>query len=421
VAPAVGRADAPARPGAGRVLVPVLLILATLIAYADRQVIALLKPALDRILGWSAADYGTISASFQLAVAVGFLGAGWLVDRLGPRLSLGLGMAGWSLCAVLHALARSVPQFIVLRAGLGLFESVGTPAMMAAVSARFRPDERSRIVGILNAAPNLAAMLTPLLVSLIFPALGWRGTVAAIGATGFLCAAAWMLGPIPGRVPPAPKPDAAHLPDRTEKKSQGMLRRTAAFALCKLLCDPVWWFMLFWLPDLLHRRFGLGVTGLGLPIAAIYGCAGIGALLGGYLPHRLGRLSRGTAGGERGRRLVMGVAAACVLPIPLVLFTHSLTAAVALVGLALAAHQVFASCLFGFIAEQVPGSHVGRAASAGAFCGNLGGALMLHIVGGVIASGGLLSVFFYCAAAYLVAWCLFAMLAPLRLLTDGPR
>lgn len=404
--------DVPVVPTRARILVLALLVLVTLVGYADRQVIALLKPVLDRELGWTASDYATISSGFQLAVAIGFLGAGWLVDRFGPRMALGVGLVGWSLCAVLHAAARSVTQFLVLRTGLGLFESVGTPAMMAAVSTTFRAAERGRVIGFLNAAPNLAAMLTPLLVGLLFPLVGWTGTVAIIGGSGFLCALAWMLVPLR-----RPTPDRANTGPTAAARpvDRHMLARmTAAFALSKLLTDPVWWFMLFWLPDLLHRRFGLDVAHLGLPLAAAYACAAAGSLLGGFLPHRLAR------GGdpEPARRRVMAVAAACVLPVPLVLVCSSLATGVALVGLALAAHQAFAANLFGFASERVPAAHVGRVTSIGAFCGNLGGAIILRTAGG----SALLPVFGYCALAYLLAWCVFSLLAPLRRLrrADGP-
>jgi MFS transporter, ACS family, hexuronate transporter len=281
------------------------------------------------------------------------------------------------------------------------------------VASTFAARERGRVIGLLNAAPNLAAMLTPLVVSLLYPLVGWTGTVVIIGASGFACAAAWLLAPVrrpspalPDQAGPAPQADAPA--DR-----RLLVRMAAAFAGSKLLTDPVWWFMLFWLPDLLHRRWGLDTAHLGLPVAAVYACAGVGSLVGGFLPHRLARQADKP---ERARRAVMLVAAACVLPIPLLLFAPSLAAGVALAGLALGAHQVFASNLFGFVAERVPGSHVGRVSSAGAFCGNLGGALMLRLAGGAAGGGGhgLLPVFGYCALAYLAAWILFNALVPLR-------
>src|ERR1700712_2438749 len=161
-----------------RGLMLALLFVIVIIAYADRQVVALLKPALDRELGWSAADYGTITTCFQAAVAITLLVSGWFMDRVGLRAGLAIGLGGWSLSAVAHIAARSVGQFVVARVALGSFEALGNPAGVKAVAGFIPAGRRGLALGILNTAPNIAAILTPLLVSLLYVAAGWKGTVA---------------------------------------------------------------------------------------------------------------------------------------------------------------------------------------------------------------------------------------------------
>ena len=46
-------------------------------------------------------------------------------------------------------------------------------------------------------------------------------------------------------------------------------RETWAYALGKFLIDPVWWMLLFWLPDYFKKTFDLNVTTFGLVLAAI--------------------------------------------------------------------------------------------------------------------------------------------------------
>ncbi|MCQ8279147.1 MFS transporter [Acetobacteraceae bacterium KSS8] len=392
-----------------RVAVIVALVLATVVGYADRQVLALLKPVLDRQLGWSAAQYGAISATFQIAMAFGLLLAGWIVDRAGPRLALGAGLVGWSLFATAHALARTVPAFIVLRAGLGIFEAVGTPASMAAVTALFPRGLRGRVIGVLNAVPNAAAMLTPILVGLLFPWLGWTGTVAAIGVSGLVLAAFWFGLPLGGLQTGEPR----SVSPRTAAAPAAGWRPVAAFALGKTLTDPVWWFMLYWLPDLLHRRFGLDTAHLPLPLVAIYAAAAAGSLMAGLWP---ARLVRNGMEPEAARRRMQIIAAFAVMPLPLCLLpVAGLLATVALVGLALFGHQAFATSLFSFVSERIPAGRVGRVAGIGAFCGNAAGAAALwgasRLLGG---PGGLLPILLYAASAYAIAACVFALLVPVR-------
>lgn len=395
---------------ASSTLLMVLLFLISIIAYADRQVIALLKPELDKVFGWSAADYAAISSWSQLSIAVSLLLSGWIVDRLGVKTVLAAGLGGWSLATLLHAVVNTVRGFVIVRVALGVFEGVGTPATMKAVSTCFPPEARGRVIGVLNAAPNLAAMLTPVIVSLLFPIAGWRGTVVLIGASGLLCVLAWLLF---ARI--TPYASATHTPDTTTDPAPSLplWRRATGFALGKFLTDPVWWMLLFWLPDLLHRRFGLDAASSGLPLACAYAMAGCGSITGGHGPAILAR--KAGLQTETARRLIMLAAACCVLPLPYVLQTGNLALAVFLCGLTLAAHQVFATNLFGFATEWVPASRTGRITGLGAFCGNVGGALMLSLMGHFAAPGvSLLPVFAYGALAYLAAWVALSALAPPR-------
>ncbi|MCQ9156667.1 MFS transporter [Acidomonas methanolica] len=389
---------------AGRATV-VLLFLIAIVSYADRQILALLKPVLDRRFGWSPEDYGRIAAWSQAATAVSLLASGWVVDRLGVRFTLGAGLAGWSAMTMLHAWARTVAGFIAVRVGLGVFEGVGTPAMMKAVSTYIPPRRRAATLGLLNAAPNFAAMGTPLFVAAVFPALGWRGTIIAVGLAGFLCVIPWCLrrpeaNAFPEERAPACAPSP--LPAR---------RLVLGFALGKFITDPVWWFLLFWLPDLLHRRFGLGPAQMGLPVATAYLMAAAGSLAGGHAPRALAARRGGRP--EASRRIVMGVAALLVLPLPLSLVTDSLAVATLLCGLTLAAHQAFAANLFGFASEWISPKRIGRATGIGAFCGNVGGAVGLRLAGYAAGSAwGLAPVMIYGALAYGIAWLLFRLIAP---------
>ncbi|MBI4327501.1 MAG: MFS transporter, partial [Chloroflexi bacterium] len=63
-----------------------LLFFATTVNYIDRQIIGVLKPVLDKDLGWSEIDYSDIVLAFQLAYAVGYALGGRVMDRIGVRI-----------------------------------------------------------------------------------------------------------------------------------------------------------------------------------------------------------------------------------------------------------------------------------------------------------------------------------------------
>ena len=62
-----------------------LLLFATTINYVDRQVLGVLAPDLQKIIGWNEIQYGYIVTAFQAAYAIGLVSAGAVIDRLGTR------------------------------------------------------------------------------------------------------------------------------------------------------------------------------------------------------------------------------------------------------------------------------------------------------------------------------------------------
>jgi ACS family hexuronate transporter-like MFS transporter len=379
----------------------ILTFAVTMVGYADRQVLGLLKPVLDQRFGWTGADYGAMTTAFQIAIAVALLGAGWFMDRAGLRWGFATGLGGWSIVAILHAAARTVPQFIAARAALGVFEAVGTPAAMKAVATFFGPRERTLVIGIGNMAPNIAALLTPLIVSALYVRVGWQGTIVTLGAAGFVCLAFWLALPLERMANLSEEPLA--LPSATPKPP--VLRDRLAWSLAgaKFLTDQAWWFMLFWLPDFFHRRFHLDMRELGPPVATVYAMAALGSLSGGTLPALLAhaRLSRSTA-----LWVAMAIFAACVSPLVFILHVEGVWPSVCLVGLALAGHQGFATNIFGIAAAVVPASRVASVVGLGAFAGNCGGALSLYAAGRLLPIYGLQPSFYAAAAGYPLAWLL---------------
>src|SRR3712207_5898360 len=127
----------PGRTGYVRWIICGLLFLATVINYIDRTVLSVLEPELRRTIGWTDAQWGYIGASFMLAYAIGLLGAGWLMDRLGTRLGFTISLIVWSLAAAGHALARSATGFLIARFALGLGEAGNYPAAIKTIAEWF--------------------------------------------------------------------------------------------------------------------------------------------------------------------------------------------------------------------------------------------------------------------------------------------
>src|SRR6201996_3803736 len=157
------------------------LFFATTINYMDRQVIGILAPELQRIIGWNEIQYGNIITTFQFAYAIGLLLAGGVIDRVGTRIGYALSIGLWSLAAISHSLVSTVMGFEVVRFLLGLGESGNFPAALKTVAEWFPKKERSLATGIFNSGSNIGAILAPLIVPWITIHYGWHAAFLATG------------------------------------------------------------------------------------------------------------------------------------------------------------------------------------------------------------------------------------------------
>ena len=195
-----------------RSLLIALIFVGTALNYVDRQVLALLKPTLEAEFNWSDQDFAHLGSVFSLAAAGALIFVGWFVDRFGVRFAYGWAVAVWSLAGMAHAFAASVQQFVVARAVLAVAESVNTPAAVKA-SAQYLPlSQRSLGLGLVNTAPNIGAILTPLIIPPFALAFGWQAAFLVTGALGFIWLGFWVFGTkrlVPAVTPTKPRAPVA--------------------------------------------------------------------------------------------------------------------------------------------------------------------------------------------------------------------
>lgn len=404
-------ADAGGRASAsGRRLLIVLLFIAITLNYVDRQVLALLKPTLMARFRWTDSQYALLGQAFQYAAAASFLLSGWFVDRLGVRRALGVGVVVWSVAGVAHALAGTVRQFIVARIVLAAAETVGTPATVKASAVYLPLEERSFSLALGNAAPNVGQILTPLLIPPFALMFGWRAAFIATGALGAIWIVAWVLGtrnlkPLaPARAADDPRQGRASLADLLTD------RRSWAIIGAKPLSDAAWFFMLFWIPDFFNRVFHMSQATLGAPVAVIYTFAAFGALSAGVLFPSLVRRGWSINAARKGSMLLY---ACLIVPLPLALLAPDPWVASVVIGMALFAHQGFATNVFGLTADMIPSGRVATVIALGAVAGNVAGALMIQFAGWSLTQGhGYWPMFVVCSGGYLLALLWIQILQP---------
>jgi ACS family hexuronate transporter-like MFS transporter len=418
MSPATVGSDAASKVGHYRWVVCALVFFATTVNYIDRQVIGILAPTLQLEIGWTEVEYGYIVTAFQAAYAIGLLVVGRLLDVLGTRIGYALALAFWSVAAMAHALARTPFGFGAARFALGLGESGNFPAAIKTMAEWFPRRERALATGIFNAGTNVGAVIAPLAVPWIAVTYGWRWAFILTGAIGLLWLLFWLpMYDHPDRHPRVTPAELALIRSDPEDPAQRIPwlrllphRQTWAFAIGKFMTDPIWWFYLYWIPKFLHDKHGLSLLKLGPPLVAIYLIADIGSIGGGWLSSTM--LRRG-ASVNRARKLAMLVCALCVTPIVFASGVTSMWVAVALVGLAAAAHQGWSANLFTLASDLFPRSAVASVVGLGGMAGAIGGMLIATAAGWVLQLTGSYHLLFIVAGSvYLIALLVVHVLVP---------
>jgi ACS family hexuronate transporter-like MFS transporter len=411
-----------------------LVFFATTINYLDRQVISLLKDDyLEPLFGWRETDYANIVIIFQITYAMGMVGAGAIIDRVGTKLGYAFSLTVWSLASIGHAFATSTFGFMIARGVLGVSEAGNFPAAIKTVAEWFPKKERALAAGIFNSGTNVGAILAPLTVPFIAGTLGWEWAFIITGAIGLIWLLFWWLfyesphkhkkiSPVEFEYIHSDKTEesaSAGEPVKTKWIKLLTIRQTWAFALLKFFTDPIWWFILFWLPSFLNKQYGMTKMDLAFPIAVVYSMAMLGSIAGGWLSGYF--INRGWPV-YKARRTALLIFALCALPMLAAqwLGTYNYWYAVWVIGLAASAHQAWSANIFTTVSDMFPKKAIASVVGIGGMIGAVGGIIMARTAGllldhfkalGKIETGYYI-MFIICALAYIIAWVLFSILVP---------
>lgn len=411
-----------------------LIFFATTINYLDRQVISLLKDDyLEPLFKWSESDYANIVVIFSICYAIGMLGVGWIIDKVGTKIGYALSLFVWSLAAIFHAGARSTLGFMFARGALGVSEAGNFPAAIKTVAEWFPKKERALATGLFNSGSNVGAIIAPLTVPLIALTWGWQWAFIITGGIGLLWLLFWFIVyEIPSKHKKLSKSELEYINSDKESiednnKPQEKVswfklltfRQTWAYFIGKFLTDPVWWFYLFWLPSFLNKEYGMTKTDLALPIAVVYTMTTFGSIFGGWLS---GNFMKKGWPVYKARMTAMLIFALCVVPVVFAQYLGQFSHwyAILIVGLAASAHQAWSANIFTTASDMFPRKAVASITGIGGMAGAVGGILLAKIAGALLdhykALGtietGYYVMFIICGSAYITAWVIFNLLAP---------
>jgi ACS family hexuronate transporter-like MFS transporter len=172
------------------------MMLVSFVSYVDRTTLALLAPTILADLRLSMEQYGWIIWAFSICYSASNPAWGLALDRVGLRAGMTVAVAVWTAASTSHALAGGLLGLACARAVLGLGEGATFPGGLRAATQTLPEHLRSRGVAIAYGGGSLGAVLTPVIVTPVALAYGWRGAFMATGLLGAGWIALWLTAPI---------------------------------------------------------------------------------------------------------------------------------------------------------------------------------------------------------------------------------
>ena len=243
---------------------------------------------------------GLVLSSFFIGYMLFMAPSGWLANRIGGKLVLGIAVAWWSVFTVLTPAAAllGLPVLIVARIAMGLGEAAMFPSAYNLYGRWVLPAERSRAVSLLIGGIPLGTLFALMTTGWIVQQWGWPAVFYLFGASGFAWCALWFLRAANDpaqdpRCPPAERARlAAHAPaphasPRVPWKTFATTPAIWALFINHFCSNWVLYMLLAWLPSYFKQAQGLNIMQAGIFSAAPWLTMFIVGNLGGLLADRM--------------------------------------------------------------------------------------------------------------------------------------
>ncbi|AEB06451.1 major facilitator superfamily MFS_1 [Coriobacterium glomerans PW2] len=398
--------------------------------YLDRSALSLALPSIVKDIHMSSAMEGVVLSAFFWSYVIFQLPAGYLADRIGPRLAEGFAAVGWGLATVLTSFARGFVSFFGLRFVLGLSESPLYTAGAKAIKEWFPKRERSMASGTFNNFSKVGGTIATPLLAILITAVGWRLSFMLVGAIASIWGIVWLRF---YRTPRETKDitDAELELIESDQEGAESEQELPKYAVAKLFKQKTMWCMMFgffsinfisyffftWFPTFMIGTYHLELLTFGI-IGVLPGiCAMIGGWIGGYVCDHLYSTGHSTSF-SRKVVLIVGLLLSCV--IGLATLYHNIWFTLAMLCIANAASTGAGSVVWTLPADVAPNSSmIGTISGIQNSASNMAGIVCPILIGFIlqISNSYTVPLFISGGVAILGALCYFFMpeLKPMKL------
>ena len=413
------------KPTRARLTILALISVATLINYLDRSVMGVAKPELVKELHISPEVMGLIFSAFSWTYALAQIPGGYVIDKLGTRLTYALSLGLWSLATAVHGFMTSVAGLVSARLALGIAEAPCFPANSRVLSTWFPQQERARATGVYTVGEYIGLGLLIPVLAWMLGTFGWRSLFWAVGALGVVFAIIFHSMYREPQDDPRANQAERDLIAAGGGFSEGApslgfswsrvrrlvgTRQIAGASIGQFCSNSTLVFFLTWFPSYLAEERGMTFIKAGFMVSLPYIGASIGVMLGGIVSDWL---IRRTGSPSIGRKAPIIAGLLLCSTMVSANFLESNEAVIAVMSIAFFG-QGLAGLGWTLLADVAPKEMMGLTGGLFNFFTNLAGIITPLVVGFVVGATGS----FYGALAYIGALGVVGALAYIFLL--GP-
>lgn len=410
----------------------ILIVMVTIINYLDRNTLSIMWQGIVKDLGLiddvnlSAEEYSQKSKEiysyiymfFMVAYGISQMLSGKLYDRIGTRIGFVVSVTIWAIADACTAFAKGLTSLCFFRSMLGLGEAGPWPGAAKSNAEWFPTKERAFAQGLFNAGASIGAIISPILIALLYTSFGWKMTFVIIGGLGLLWLIPWLI--INKKGPKyhewiteqerdyilSGQPEAKIVDDRALSwKELVKNKKSWAVIAGRFFLDPVWWMFVAWLPIYLFDVHGFDIKSIGLYAGIPYIGAMIGSLAGGWFS---GKLIKNGKSVNYARKLALVIGAAIMLPALIgTAFAGNVQIAIGLMVFILCGFQFAMTNIQTLPSDLFSGKTVGSLAGLGGAAATLGVILSMVFIPSLTSGGNWLP--FFILGAILVPLCLISV------------
>ncbi len=184
------------------------LVLAAIISFIDRQIVAIVVDPMKEDLGVGDAEIGWLYGVFAVFYAIAALPIAWLADNRSRKHIIAAGVFVWSLMTMACGLSRSFWHVLLARIGVGVGEATLTPATTSLVGDYFPRAQIPLALSVYQTGAIMGSGIAfiiggtvldvvqhadPWVLPMIGELRSWQQTFLLVGAPGLVLALSFLL------------------------------------------------------------------------------------------------------------------------------------------------------------------------------------------------------------------------------------